>query len=50
VLLLLWLVLLVVGVWLRRNRPLLTPLVPVTAVVLWFAVIAAGDAWLNWTA
>jgi hypothetical protein len=50
VLLLLWLALLVVGVWLRRNRPLLTPLVPVAAVALWFAVIAAGDAWLNWTA
>jgi len=50
VLLSLWLALLVVGVWLRRSRPLLTPLVPVAAVLLWFAVIAAGDAWLDWTA
>jgi hypothetical protein len=49
-LLALWGVLLVLAVWLRRTRPLLTPLVPVAAVVLWFLAISAGEAWLGWTA
>jgi hypothetical protein len=49
-LLVLWLALLLAGVWLRRRRPLFTPLVPVTAIALWFLAIAAGDAWLDWSA
>lgn len=48
-LLVLWLALLLAGIWLRRNRPLLTPLVPVAAMALWFAVMAVGGAWLGWT-
>jgi hypothetical protein len=49
-LLTLWLVLLFLGIRLRRSRPLLTPLVPVAAMVLWLAVVSAGDAWLDWSA
>lgn len=46
----LWLVLLVLAVVAVRRRPILTPLVPVAALVLWFAVVSAGDAWLGWRA
>lgn len=49
-LLALWVALLFVGIRLRHSRPLLTPLVPVVAVLLWLAVISAGGAWLGWTA
>jgi len=45
-----WVALLAVGIWLRRRRPLLTPLVPVAAMAVWFLAIAAGDAFLDWTA
>lgn len=49
-LLALWLALLAVGIRLRHRRPLFTPLVPLAAIVLWFLIITAGGAWLNWTA
>ena len=49
-LLVIWVALLGVGLWLRTRRPLWMLAVPVVAVVIWFAVISAGDAWLNWTA
>ena len=48
-LLLIWVALLVVATRLRRPRPLLVPLVPVAGVVIWFALISAGGAWLGWT-
>jgi hypothetical protein len=49
-LLVVWVALLLVGLWLGRTRPAWMLLVPVVAVVIWFAVISAGDAFLNWTA
>jgi hypothetical protein len=49
-LLVLWLALLLAGVWLRRNRPLLTPLVPVASIACWLLVIWAGSTWLGWSA
>lgn len=45
-----WVVLLGVAIRLWRVRPLLVPLVPLAAVAIWFAVISAGEAWLDWTA
>lgn len=32
------------------SKPLLTPLVPVVALLSWVAVVSAGDAWFGWTA
>lgn len=49
-LLLVWLALLAVAIRLLRCRPALVPLVPLTAVLIWLAVVTAGDAWLGWTA
>ncbi|HYN96196.1 MAG TPA: hypothetical protein VES42_20320 [Pilimelia sp.] len=49
-LLAMWAGLLLFGAWLRRRRPLLTPLVPIAALLLWLAVITAGETLLNWTA
>lgn len=49
-LLVVWAALLVVAIRLLRNRPLLVPLVPVTALLIWLGAMSAGDAWLNWTA
>ncbi|WP_446220875.1 hypothetical protein [Micromonospora sp. IBHARD004] len=49
-LVLVWLVLLAVAIRLLRRRPALVPLVPLSAVLIWLAVVSAGDAWLGWTA
>jgi hypothetical protein len=49
-LLAIWVVLLVVGLRLWRARPAWMLAVPVAAVVIWFAVISAGERFLNWTA
>ena len=39
------------AVWRWRPRqPWLLLLVPAAAIVLWVAVVSAGDAWLGWTA
>ncbi|MBF4766840.1 hypothetical protein ISU10_03540 [Nocardioides agariphilus] len=45
-----WLVLFVTACrwWTPHPRRVLLP--PVIAVVLWFAVVSAGGAWLGWTA
>ncbi|MEU2615583.1 hypothetical protein ABZ570_29010 [Micromonospora sp. NPDC007271] len=43
-LLVVWAVLLV------RRRPALVPLAPLSAVLVWLAVVSAGGAWLGWTA
>ncbi|HEX2354854.1 MAG TPA: hypothetical protein VHI50_00125 [Micromonosporaceae bacterium] len=45
-----WAALLAGAIWLWRTRPLLVPLVPVAAVLVWVAAVAAGDAFLDWTA
>lgn len=50
VLVLVWLALLVVAIRLLRRRPVLVPVVPLAAVVIWVAAVSAGDAWLGWTA
>jgi hypothetical protein len=49
-LLLVWAVLLVVGLHLRRRRPALMLLMPVVDVAIWVAVINAGERFLGWTA
>jgi Flp pilus assembly protein TadB len=48
-LLLIWAALLVLALRLRRRRPLLTPLVPLVGLAVWFFGISAGEAWLGWT-
>jgi len=50
VLLVIWALLLVVGLWLRTRRPYLMLLIPVLAAVIWFAAISAGERFLGWTA
>ena len=49
-LLVVWAVLLVVAIRLRRSWPALVPLVPVVAVLIWLGAVSAGDVWLDWTA
>jgi len=49
-LLVVWAVLLVVGLRLRRRRPALMLLIPVVDVAIWVAVINAGERFLGWTA
>lgn len=44
----LWTVLLIIGLRLLRDRPLWTPLVPVTAVGLWLLIMYLGEALLGW--
>ena len=50
VLLAVWAGLLVVGLRLRTRRPWWMLLVPVLAAAIWFAVVSAGDAFLDWSA
>lgn len=45
-----WVALLVVAIRMLRQRPVLVPLVPLAAVVIWLAAVTAGDLWLGWTA
>ena len=49
-LLVLWLVLFVVACRWWTPHPRRVPLVAVAAVLLWFALVTAGGAWLGWTA
>jgi hypothetical protein len=49
-LLVIWTALLVVAIRLLRSRPAYALLVPVASAAIWFGVLSAGDAWLNWTA
>jgi hypothetical protein len=49
-LLLVWLVLFVVACRWWTPHPTRLPFLAVAAVVLWFAVVTAGAAWLDWTA
>ena len=50
VLLVIWAALTVVAILLLRRRPVLVPLVPIAAALIWFDAISAGDAFLGWTA
>jgi hypothetical protein len=45
-----WLVLFGVAIYLLRKRPAWVLAVPVAAALIWFGVMAAGEAWLGWTA
>jgi len=49
-LLLLWALLLVVACVWWTPHPRRLPFLAVFAIVLWFAVVTAGGAWLGWTA
>ncbi|SDX91742.1 hypothetical protein SAMN05444365_10164 [Micromonospora pattaloongensis] len=49
-LMMVWAGLLAVAVRLLRSRPLLVPLVPIAAAVIWIGALTAGQIWLNWTA
>ena len=49
-LILLWLVLFVVACRWWTPHPKRLPFLAVAAVILWFAVVTAGAAWLGWTA
>ena len=50
VLMLVWLALFVVCCAWWTPHPRRLPFVAVGAIVLWFAVVTAGGAWLGWTA
>jgi hypothetical protein len=45
-----WLVLFVLGCRWFSTRPYAVLLLPVAALVVWFAVVMAGATWLGWTA
>jgi len=45
-----WLALSAVGVRLWRERPVLLILLPAVDIVIWVAVMSAGEAYFNWTA
>jgi hypothetical protein len=49
-LLVIWIGLFAVAIYLLRHRPVWVLAVPVVATAIWFAVMAAGEAWLGWTA
>jgi len=45
-----WLALFVTACRWWTPHPTWVPLLPVAAVVFWFAAVTAGVAWLDWTA
>lgn len=49
-LLVLWLVLFVVACSWFTPHPKRVAVIPVVAFALWFCIIVAGGAWLDWTA
>jgi hypothetical protein len=49
-LLVIWVALFVVGLRLRTRRPWWMLAVPVLDVVIWVAIVSAGEAFLGWTA
>jgi len=49
-LLVIWLGLFGVAIYLLVKRPAWVLVVPVVTALVWFGVMAAGDAWLGWTA
>jgi hypothetical protein len=44
-----WAALLAAAVVLLRRRPVLTPLVPLAAIALWWGALTAGEALLGWS-
>ena len=50
VLIVIWFAFLALALRLMSRRPLLTPLVPLTALLVWLLAISGGEAWLGWTA
>jgi hypothetical protein len=50
VLLVIWAAMAAVAVAVFRRRPVWVPLIPMTAAIIWFGAISAGEAFLNWTA
>jgi hypothetical protein len=49
-LVIIWVVLVAIGVAWFRRRPFHLLLLPVIAVLIWFAVITLGERLLGWTA
>jgi hypothetical protein len=45
---LVWMVCVGLLVHLATNRPLLSPLAPIANAVVWWGVLAAGQAWFGW--
>jgi hypothetical protein len=45
-----WLLLLVVAIRLRRERPWFTLLVPAVSIAFWVAVLSLGELLFGWTA
>lgn len=45
-----WLALVVTGVIWFRSHPLRVLVLPLLAAGIWFGALAAGEAWLGWTA
>lgn len=45
-----WLLLLVVAIRLRRERPWFTLLAPVVSIAFWVAVLSLGELLFGWTA
>lgn len=45
-----WVVMAGLGLWWFRRRPWWVPGLPVLAVLVWAAVVSAGEALLGWTA
>jgi hypothetical protein len=50
VLLAIWVLMLIVGLRLRTGHPWWMLAVPVLDVVIWVAIISAGETFLGWTA
>lgn len=50
VLLAVWVALLAMAIHQWKARPYVVAAIPITAVVVWLAVVSAGGAWLGWTA
>lgn len=45
-----WVVLLVAGIRLRRRQPLRVLLLPILGFAIWFGVVSLGELLLGWTA
>lgn len=50
VLIVIWIALLLAAIALLRRRPILVPLVPIAATLIWWGALTAGEIWLGWTA
>jgi hypothetical protein len=50
VMLVVWALLLAAALANFKERPFLVLAMPVIALVIWVAVVSAGDVWFDWTA